>query len=613
MSNISYSGGASNDPVSLFTGIDRKFHDPFLLPSNQTLPTELDSALDFCMYLYFLNPAYRRATIRIISHFITDIEFEGETGDEKERDNLKQFLMHQLDLFGALGEMGEDWGCYGNAFMRIHFPFDRVLVDKDKPDVKYFLDAYSPEDVKYCWKELKYEVPDLKTMHLPKEQRKKVKLDFYDIPSKDISRIKLRKLDPRYVTLRHSFISGRTTIIYKFNNEFLGQLKKGVPWQANETPLPMLEAIAREQDFEFNEGRVYHLKAPTISGVSNYGWGIPEVIANYRSLHQLQVYRKIDEAVGLDYMLPFRVFSPELGSNAGDTLNQMITSQWKGQVSELIKRRRQDPFAMHAFPWDIKYQEFGAEGKNLAPKDLIEYQTNDMLDAMGYPAELHRATLQVQQIPTTLRMFENSFHFLYRHFDGFTKWVTRQCLSYLGREQIGIGLQLPRMADDLEARHIYLQLAAADEIPREVAYKPFGIKDPKDAVKRRMQENIEIQEEKMKLESDFERKQTLGSMDAILGAEAEAAAAGSDPSQGGMAPQDAAGAQQGGLTPLDIQQQAMEKAQQLVQMDQGQVQRELSNLKSSNPTLHALVKEMMEQIRSDAASQGRASLKQPQG
>lgn len=591
----------------MFTGGNRKFHDPFLLPSNQSLPTDLDSALDLCLYLYYMNPQYRRATIRIVSHFVTDIDFSGEdTGDKQEQDDLYDFLVHQLDIFGMMLEAGEEWGAFGNGFVRIHFPTDRFLIDDQKPDVVFSLDAYNPEEITYLWQEMKYEVPDLKTAHLAAKNRKKVKLSFYDQPSKDLSRIKLRKLSPKYVTLRHSFVSGRTNVVYKFEPDFLGELKKGAVWQANETPQAMLEAISKEQDFQFREGRVYHVKAPTISGISNFGWGIPEVIANYRSLHQLQVYRKIDESVGLDYLLPFRVFTPEYDNKMSDSAIHMLFGQWKGNIGELIKRRREDPFSMHSLPFKVNYQEFGAEGKQLSPKDLIEFQTNDMLDAMGYPAELHRGTLQVQMIPTTLRLFENSFHFLYRHFDNMLKWVTRQTLEYLGKEQIGVSLQLPRMADDLEARHVYLQLAAGAEIPRSIAYKPFGINDPIEAVKQRMQEDIDIKKEQMKQEADFQREQTLGSMDAVLGQEAAQAAGGAP--GGGAAPQNA----QGSVTPLDVQQQAEQKAMELVQMDKGQVQKELSNMKSSNPTLHALVKQKMEEIRSDASSQGLAALKQPQ-
>ena len=617
MSNMSYNPNAG-DPLSAFTGGTHKFTDPFLLPSNQSMPTELNTALDFCQYLYYMNPQYRRASIRTISHFVTDIEFSGKSGDSKERKELDTFLRHQLDIFGMMLELGEEWAVYGNGFARIHFPTDRWLLDnRDNKYVEYSFDMFDPVDVKYLWQDVMYEVPDPKTMHLEQKKRKTIKLSFYDRPSKDLSRIKLRKLDPRYVTLQHSFISGRTQVIYRFEPEFVGQIKKGFWWQANETPIPMLKALSKDEDFCFHEGHVFHFKAPTISGISNHGWGIPEVIANYRSLHQLQVYRKIDEAVGMDYMLPFRLFSPNVGPQISDATVHTLMGRWGKEIGQIIKTRRTDPFAMHALPFPVNYQEFGAEGKNLTPKDLIQFQTDDMLDAMGFPAELHRGTLAVQQIPTTLRLFQNSFYFIHRGFDNYLKWVTKRVLDYLGREQMGVELQVPSMADDLEARNVYLQLAAGAEIPREIAYKPFGIDDPVEAVKRRMQEDIDIQRTQQKLQADFQREQTIGSMDDIMNQEQQqqgGGQAGSDPESGGSEGQaQPSSGDDEGATPLDNENKAKEKAQQLVQeQDQGVVKKELANLKATKPQMHALVKEYMEQLRSQAASQGKASLKQPQ-
>lgn len=595
----------------------RKFHDPFLLPSNETLPTDLESALDLCLYLYYLNPQYRRASMRVISHFVTDIDFIGDSGDEDERDELGRFLKQDLDIFGMMLELGEEWACYGNGFCRIHFPFDRYLIDnRGGSYVEYSLDMFG-RNLKYIWQDMKYEVTDPRTMHLSKDKQKKVKLHFRDKPSTDRTRIMLRKIDPRQVVLQHAFISGRQQVIWKFEPEFINAIKAGVAYQVNETPISMLRAIANKEDFIFNEGTVYHFKAPTISGVSNYGWGLPEVIANYRSIHQLQVYRKIDEAVGLDYMLPFRLFSPNIDGQVTDATMHSLLGRWGSEIGKLIKERRSDPFAMHALPFPVTYQEFGAEGKNLTPKDLIEFQTNDMLDGMGYPAELFRGSLQIQQIPTALRLFENSFHFIHRHFDNFLKWTVQRVLDYLNHEQIEVDLQLPRMADDLEARHIYLQLAAGAEIPREIAYKPFGIEDPVEAAKRRIEEDIEIQKEQQKAQEDFEREMTLGSMNSVIGAEQEAAAQEQAAMQGGGgggamggAPAGASGA----MTPLDIEQQAMQQAQELIAADDdGNTQKVLSQIKSTNPNLHALVKEKMEELRREGESQGRAQLPQMLG
>lgn len=596
---------SNNDSVNFWTGKDRTFSDPFLLPSNNSIPTDPNAAHDMCLYLYYLNPLYRRASIRVISHFITDVDFEGKSGDEDEKRNFKDFLISQLNIFGMMSELGQEFAAYGNGFCRIHFPFDRILIDKRGG--KYREYALSPfgMDAKYHYKDMVYEIPDPETLSLPLKERKTVKLPFLDRPSTDWSKIKLRKINPKYVTLRHSHMSGKKQILYRFESWFIKAIQDGVLYQVNETPMAMLKAISKDQDFLFKDDQVFHFSAPSISGVSDHGWGAPETIANFRYLHQLQVYRKIDEAVGMDYMLPFRLFSPNIGTNNSDASLYTLFGTWTQHIKKIIDNRRKDPFAIHSLPFPVTYQEMGAEGKNLSPKDLIEFQTNDMLDAMGYPAELFRGSMQVQQIPTALRLFENSFYFIYQNFNNFLKWVASKVLAYTNQEDIGVSLKLPSMADDLEQRSIYLQLAAGQEIPRDVAYRPFGIKDPVEAAKRRAEEDIEIERERAKIQKDFEREMSMGSMDDVIMAGQQQGAPGSAPAAGGGDPNAS-----GGLTPLDIQDRAMQEAQELVTLPPGESRKRLAELKATNPTLYASVKQFMEEIRSDSESQGRASLRQ---
>jgi len=599
---VNYPG--DNDAFAVWTGKNRVFADPFLLPSSTAIPTELQSALDFCLFLYYLNPLYRRASTRVISHFVTDIDFVGKDGDQDERDEFKKFLIDDLDIFGALLEVGQEWACYGNAFLRLHLPFDRVLVDhRDGKYKEYALPMFGA-DVKYDYKAMKYDVPDPTTFDRPKDKRARVKLDFIDRPSRDKSRIRLRKIDPRQIVLQHSFMSGKQQMIYRFEPEWVTMIKNSIMHQVNETPMSMLKAIALEQDFLFNEGQVFHFKAPTISGVSNYGWGLPETIANFRHIHQLQVLRKIDEAVGLDYMLPFRMFHPVASSQASDPMNYMLLNRWGAEIKNVINKRRTDPFAMHALPFPVTYQEFGAQGKSLAPKELVEYHNNVLLDSMGYPAELFKGSLQVQQIPTAVRLFENSFHFIHQGFARIVKWAAVRICDYIGQQRLEASLQLPRLADDLERQRVYMQLAAGAEIPRSIAYGPFGIKDPVEAAKQRAQEDIEIQKEQAKLQADFQRQQQLGSMDNILAQQAQQG--------GGSSPAGMEGAAGGGdMNPLDIQNKAAEMAQQWLQMPVGERQKQMSAVRTSNPNLHAMAKQKMEEMRSQAESQGRQALSQP--
>ena len=80
----------SADLDHMFGSSSAKFDDPFMLPSSQHMPEDLASSLDFCLFLYYLNPQYRRASSRVIRHFITDFEYPGE-GSGSEKDTLDDY------------------------------------------------------------------------------------------------------------------------------------------------------------------------------------------------------------------------------------------------------------------------------------------------------------------------------------------------------------------------------------------------------------------------------------------------------------------------------------------------------------------------------------------
>ena len=354
----------------------------------------------------------------------------------------------------------------------------------------------------------------------------------------------------------------------------------------------------------FNEDEIFHFKAPTISGISDHGRGLPETLANYRSLHLLQIYRKIDEQVALDYMMPFRLFTPEFKDGESSIVKNLILTQWRSQVETIIKNRRKDKLSIHAMPFPVNYQEFGAEGKNLAPKDLVEYQTNNMLDAMGYPAELFKGSLAVQQVPTAVRLFENSYMFVHTGFIQFVNWISAKIAKYMGEDVINVSLSKPSLADNLDRQNIILQLASAGEISRRKAYSFLGIQDPVEERRDRLEEDSQIQKIQMEKEEELRREMETGSiskqLDAMQQQQQQQQGGGMSPPGGPASP--GGGGQ--GDSPLDIQEQAREMAQQFLQMPEGERRKQLIAIKGQNPNLHALIKQFMEETRSQARSQG---------
>ena len=574
------------------------FSDPFLTPSNMHVPKDLRDTLDFSLYLFYINAQYRRATIRTIAHFVTDITFLGDAGDDKERTKFKKYLVDTLDIYTVMMTMGEEWGAVGNSFWRVNFPFTRSLVDRrEGKRVEYALSGFKEERVSFDISSLKYTVPD------PKNKGKTVELPFIDRKSIEYSKISLQPLEARNITIQKSFVSGRVRYIYRFDPDFITDINKGELYQVNETPLEMLRAVKNNQDFRFAEDAIFHFKAPTITGVSTRGWGIPEPLLNYRPLHQLQVYRKIDEQVGLDYLLPFRLFSPTDMNTEFSHGFQIDAGEWTQHIGTLIKDRRVRPENIHAFPFPVNYQEFGAEGKNLTPKDLMAAQTDELLDGMGYPAELFHGSLQVQQVPTALRMFENSFRFIYSNFNNFLKWTAGKILTYQKLGTLELQLDLPTVADDLERRGVYLQLAAGGEISRATAYKSFNIADPVEEARARSREDTAIALAQEKEQSILQKEIERGSLnpDEDAGEYEEAQGA---PTGGGGAP--APDSLYGSLTA-----QAEQQAVQLLQIpDDGERAKALTSIRIANPELHAVVKQKMEELRAQGASEGRKNVAQ---
>lgn len=605
---------------------NKKFNDPFLLNSNRYIPKDFYTALEFSLYLAIKNPLYTQAAKRLVSYFLTDVEFVGKTGDQNERDNLHEYLIDSLDLFGALQQCGLEQFIYGNSFLRINFPFDRYLVDRRNNSYRLINVKSFGDDIKFNLSTMTYNVPDPLTAHLPYEQRSRVDLEFIDRKVHDKSRIALRILDPKRMMLNMNCISGQIEYIYQFEERFKAAVKSGDQiHQVNSTPMEMLKAIKNEQDFKFNPGTLIHFREPFISGITFNGWGIPNILLNYNNIHQVQVLRCINEAVGLDYMLPFRLISPNSSPSQGgaDIASAMNMGKWRSAMAQLIKARRLDPTALHTVPFPVTYQELGASGKALAPVDLMSAANNDVLNGLGIPPELWNLSLQFQAIPTAIRLVEMTNIHLMRAFNNATKFIVKKIAEYMEEEPIGVKLSRPRMADDLEKKHILLQLASGGEVSRATAWKAFNIDDPIEEKKRRVQEDIEIQKNEQKENEAFEREMTLGSanqvVDAMIQSSQQPPAAQGAPAAtpvsgggGGGGVQNAAAMFMNGqtVTPLDLREQGMQMAQQLLQMSEGDRRRELNSLRATNDILYSVVKQSMEEIRAQGESQGRQSVSQ---
>jgi hypothetical protein len=472
-----------------------------------------------------------------------------------------------------------------------------------------------------------YTVPDLAAAAaLPREERRidklpKVELEFKDKPSQAPDRFSIIFLDPRYVELDKPHHSNTVEYIYRIPPDMENRIKSNKLNEINNTPRGLLEAVAKNKDFRFRRGEVYHFRAPSPSGVSDSGWAVPEILLHYDDLYQLQVYRKADFAVAQDFLLPFRIFTPNFGDKIGDTVVNMLMAKWRGEMQRMIAQRRKDPTAIHALPFAANYNEYGGEGKKMVMFDVVEAYINAMFDGMGFPRELFRGSINVEQLPNAIRMFERHYEWLFRQLDGLLQFISNTVQRAYDADEIPVRLKRPTMAYNAEWMQLKMQLAANREIPRKDVYPDIGISDPENAAARAIEEDQELQRKSEELAANFEKERAQGSMADVAIAQAEqsmmAATGGGAP--GGAAPGAAPGG--GGLDyavnpsedPLMIQQRAQQIASTWLQMHSQQPnshRKEMQTCEAINPTLYAAAKDAMDKMRGQAESQGRAQVGQ---
>ena len=511
--------------------------------------------------------------------------------------------------------------CYGNAFVSVRIPFRRHLRCPKCHQER-------------ALKHINYSFQNWSFIATCSNCNYKGKFERIDRRSIEQDKIKLIRWSPHEMRMLHHPISHNTVYYWIPTANFKREIRKGNKFYIESTPWEIIEAIKKDQWFKFNPDIIYHMKEETLAGIRNAGWGIPRLMANFKQAWYVQVLKRYNEAIGLDYIIPFRVITPAKGPGSGesDPLLHMNIGSFNSKVMGMIRKHRRDPATWNALPFPIQYQALGGEGKDLAPHELITQGVDDMLNAMGFPAEMFKGTLQVQAAPMALRLFERTWTHYVSAQNGLIDWFFEAVTDLLSWERAEGRLQPVTLAEDIEKKQIQLQLAAAQQISKQTAYAPFGI-DWRAEVERQFDEEKYYQDATARFQKEQARaqemEQTFEQADqavaqppggAPMDPAAMAAGGGAPAAAGGMPPggappggAPAGGAPAGGIalpaggagtTPQDMLAQAEQIALQLLGTPYESRKSEMLKIKKADETLHALVVQKIEDIRQKAKQQG---------
>jgi hypothetical protein len=561
--NIDIIGGKIN-------GTNNGFMNPWIDLASSYAPRTIVSALELCEFLYVNDSTYRKASERIVNYFLTDLKFMGQADDERKK--FEKLIKNDFDLSGSLQAVGNDFMCYGNSFATISLPFTRVLVCqkcKREVNIDHVDFSYNAEDgsfTTFCGK------CSSDTKHFARDYKKK-----------DSKGIKLVRWNPKHITIK----ANRLTHHIEYYTEIPNEIKTGVlnqdKFYLKSTPLPFLQAIKNQSQFKFKSNHVHHLREPYLAGLWLGGWGLPAILSSFKNFFRLQVLRRYNEVLMMDYIVPLRIISPSQGNYAeGNSIYNNLMRNWVSEMQDAVVRHRQDGTDWNFFPFPVTYQAVGGEGRQLTPVDLIKDEEDRMLNGRGIPPELYRSTMTLQAAPISLRVFERGWSSLVRGFNLLAQDCVSKVSSYMGSGDYECELESVRIIDDIENKAWRLQAMSANILSKETAMAPMGISDPAEEHKKILEEQRKEEEQSRKMQEEMQMAQ-MG----LINEE--------DPSSGDSG---------GGSTPGDINQEADEMAKQLLQMPETERKRQLTSIRNNNDTLHALVLKKMDQYRNQARSVG---------
>jgi hypothetical protein len=636
-----------------------QFADPFMSFSSMAMPTNIDEANRWVEFIMGASGVYRAAVSRVIAYFITDIEIQSKSdGDGKERIGKEEkqqyidFLENKLGIRTLLQTVALDFLTYGNSFTSVLMPFRRYLACPGCGFESPLNKVANSSQFGYRFASFEF------TAKCPQCRFSGV-WRHIDRRAGSSGDVVVKRWSPHEMAICYDQFTGAREYIWKIPEDYRQQIKRGDMFQLEKCNWEVVETIKNNQHLWFDKGIVYHMREEPLAGIRSQGWGISRVLSNFRQAWYVQLLHAYNEALALDYIIPFRVITPAArkGSGAeGGTMNDPVLNMnmgdFQARVKRMISNRRRDPAQWNVLPSPIEYQALGGDATQLAPKELLELGMDTLLTAIGVPVEMYKGSLSVQAAPAALRLFEAYWSNLVYAMNQQLSHIVEKVGEIFNWEPVTAKLVRVTHADDLNRQMAKLQLMMGGQISRTTGLNSIGA-DFAEEERMKLEEERVVAEETEKLQEEMDQQANITAMSqgppaagpipqppmpgmpgqmpmmqgmpgAMPGGGAPAPPAG-DPAAGGAPP--APGAPPGAAQAFGSQQmptsnqpttvdemlsKATTIAQQAMGLSEGQRKSYLITLRKENPVMADLVQSQLDQMRNQARMQGGDMLMQQQ-
>ncbi len=435
-------------PGGLFHGALR-YPSPFFDIGHTFLPSTFDQLLKWCRYYFLVNPLINAVTYKMAEYPITPLIFEIEDVDTRKKwENISENLL-KLRAFQI--EVGLDYFCYGNAFVTLHFPFDKYLICTNcKNEILINKAAYKFRNLKY---------------HLACEKCDTTsEAKVHDNYVRNLKGIKLIRWNPEYVRPEHNELTGHTDYFLQVPQVVRNDILLGKRHIVETVPHIYIEALQQSKSLRFTDENIFHLKRPTIAQ-KDMGWGMPLILPVLKDTYYLQILRKAQEAIAQQHIVPMRILFPQAAGASSDPYSTTDLGMWRKRIEAEIVKWRADANYIPILPLPIGNETIGGEGKALMLHQEMRAWSEQIVAGMHVPIEFVFGGLQYSGSNVSMRMLENQFlgyrlmqHVLVNDF------ILGRIADYMAWPRPQTRFKRFKMADDLQRSALVFQLNQAMKI-----------------------------------------------------------------------------------------------------------------------------------------------------
>jgi hypothetical protein len=441
-------------------GFGIRYPSPFFDVAQQFLPETVHQLFLWCRFYFLTNPIINAACSKMAEYPVTPLVFED---DDKSITALWEDMEKRLKLQQFQVEVGLDYFVYGNAFVSVFFPFVKFL------ECTHCHNTFRADKNRsaYRWKNQQFQLVCPKC----KEEGYAVEHDVY---LRNARGIKLIRWNPENIEIKHNEINGSATYYYKVPKHIINDVKLGQRDTIEGLPVEILTAIRSNRAILFDPANLYHLKRPTIAQ-KDQGWGSPLIYPLLKDAFYLQVMKKANESILLNYVTPLNVIFPGQNTGGNESYGSYNLLNWKSKIDAELNLWRRDPGYIPILPVNIGYQQLGGTAKNLIVHQEMRVVAEYMLSGAGVPPEMVFGGLQWTGTNTSLRALQNTFEGYNNQREELTvDFVLGHIARYMGWPKPKARFGKFKMADDLQRTMFYLQLNQAQKISNRRLLEEVG-------------------------------------------------------------------------------------------------------------------------------------------